>query len=155
MIQIANISEALFSSELTLFQKKLIHIVCQADKNPDSYCMKYLNECQDLSAPANDFIDHVNKNNEVGCLYPKYNLSLIPNIDLTSDIISKLDQLEFYLTDVIINANELYYKCETILFVFEQVNTPDTHAMNQIFERLIEKHASKVKHLNTILTNLA
>jgi hypothetical protein len=154
MIQISKISDSLFSNEKTLLHKKLIHIVCQADKNSGSYCMQYLNECQFSIDKSVKYIDQVNQKNEVGCLYPKYNLSLIPNIDLTSDLQSKQHQLEIYLTDAIINANELYYKSETMLFVFEKSNMPNTQEIIQIFEQFIEKQAGRIKHLNILLTNL-
>jgi hypothetical protein len=154
MIQISKISEPLFSNELILFQKKLIHIVCMADRDEDSYCMQYLNICKLSTKDSNLYIDEVNKKNELGCLYPQYNLSIIPSIDLTNDLVNKSDQIETYLTDALINANELYYKCDTMLFVFEKSNSPDNHKMNLILEHFLEKYTGKIKHLNTILTNL-
>lgn len=154
MIQIEKFSDKLLSSEIDLFNKKQIHIICEADKEEASYCMKYLDICNFDHVKSRYFIDEVNQKNEVGCLYPAFNLSLFPQTDLLLDLNNKIDQIDSYLVDLIINANELYYKNDTMLIVFEKYNMPDKILMNQILKNFIQKNKSRIKVLNTILTNL-
>jgi hypothetical protein len=64
------------------------------------------------------YCDIVNQKAEVGCFYPKANVSLIPLFREDIGITFEHKQLENYLKDAL-TANQEYLKCETMIFAFD------------------------------------
>ena len=92
-------------------------------------------------------------------LHPFYTFSMFPHINLSDQDISNSKLLEEYLHDLIFEANERYIKAETMVFSFENDNTPEFNWFSNIVHQTInharEKAGLQLGSLKTIYISQA
>ena len=99
--------------------KKMIHLVCVASLEENSYCFRLYKDLvpQIKISDISKSIQKVNVAKEVGCLFPYANLSIIPSFDLELGLNENL--LVKYLSELIFEANEQYVKSSTLVFILD------------------------------------
>lgn len=99
------------------FRRGEFHIVCLAKNGMTTYNAIASAEGGIDLEEAVKYADQVNRTNEVGTIYPKMNLTLIPfypEIEPGPD----REAMRTYILDCI-QANEKYVKCPEMIFLFE------------------------------------
>ncbi|MFN6373921.1 MAG: hypothetical protein ACK4YD_02030 [Chitinophagia bacterium] len=102
-------------------KNKKIHLVCFANKQPESYCYRLYNELITATEQKYKFptlIDKVNKVQDVGCLYPIANMSIIPTYDYNEP--QNESKIKHDLKEIIFQANERFMKTDTIVFLLDR-----------------------------------
>lgn len=120
-----------------------IHIICLADSNTESYASKFLKAVKLKTSEIINYCQKVNDQNEAGCFYPKYYMTLVPQNFLTDND----QETKKIVLDVLV-ANEKYYKSEKMVFAIEGL---DAEVLKQLFQEIInEKQFESLIHLKTV-----
>lgn len=91
------------------------HVACFASDLPESYCQRLVYEGTNMI--PGPLVDRVNKARDVGCLFPHFNLSILPTVDAKSPEASIF--LIKSLKELIFEANEKYVHADQILIMMD------------------------------------
>lgn len=122
------------------FLSKKVHLVCLAINALTQFNV-YATAIGDLSHDSADiFVTKVNEENEVGTLFPKLNLTIVPlsiyknrNDFGNSEIMRKL------INDCF-KSNEKYIKCSKLIFAFERVFDFDIDLALEILNEVLSEN---------------
>jgi hypothetical protein len=152
MIKYSSIYKVDKDTVAELIKKKKIHIVfiaCNGLTYLNAYVCNYLGF---TFAELDVHVNNVNTSLETGTLFPKANVSIIPNDYINNQTIQFEDrQVEGFIKDVF-NANRLYIKSEEIVFMLDD----STHYKSQIIrvlQRIIETGDFNDPYVKTINSN--
>lgn len=131
--------------KISQFLNKEIHVVCMASFNFPVDASPYLLATKIPDSQLTIFCDKVNMANESGCLYPKYNLTIVPKIIQNND---KL-QLHKILKDVVM-ANETYFMSNTIYFDIKKVLGNEYETITAEIVKFFEESVGEIKYLKNV-----
>lgn len=148
MITVNNITPNLYkTSEILNFPKNKIHIVCSALKKNSICSYLLLNHCNMDIAEIGKYCDLVNYKKESGCLYPKYNITLFPKFEVFDG--SNITEHANKIARDIIEANEVYLKSSTILFIVDDSDWNNPLILKENLEKALKdkKHLQYLKEV--------
>lgn len=168
-IQIFNDSSIEIFSEEIIDQvlNKKIYLICQSDIDLSSTFRKYLSKLESKNSKLNtndstlnnenlnnnerleSLIEKCNKNPEAAILYPKYNVGIYPDRKYNTKE-EFIKEIETYLHDLIIVANEKYLRSISILFVIEGDLVNYAKELENQINILITNKSSEIKYLQKI-----
>jgi hypothetical protein len=144
-------SANMFDQFLEEAKNKNSHLVCIANKQPQSYCYRIYNELITGIEQKNKFqilIDKVNKVQDVGCLYPFANMSIIPTYEYNNP--QNEAKLKHDLKEIIFQANERFMKTDTIVFLLDS-GSINYNILSKEINELFEADNTKLEELRTIV----
>jgi hypothetical protein len=168
-IQIFNDSSIDIFSEEIIDQviNKKVYLICQSDIDLSSTFQKYLSQLEYRNSQLNtndsklsinsvnnevshkSLIDKCNDNPEAAILYPKYNVGIYPDRKYNTNE-EFINEIETYLHDLIIVANEKYLRSISILFVIEGDLVNYAKELENQINILITNKSSEIKYLQKI-----
>jgi hypothetical protein len=120
-----------------LFLNKQIHIVC-ASFNGLTTFGAFANLGGVESEEAEKMADRVNQAKEVGTLYPKLNLTIIPGSKDMETVFERNTWIK-YIRDCF-KANEEYIKCPVLIFILDFSAETSQLAKNILVEEAAARH---------------
>jgi hypothetical protein len=97
-----------------------------------------------MSTDAVNYCDVVNHQKETGCLYPKYNLTLIPAEKSGADLANCFND--------VLKANEQFFQCTEMYFAIDKDAWIDIANFKSVLQQTIDKRLEedKIKHLQKV-----
>lgn len=132
-------------SRVLQFLNKEIHVVCMASVNFPVDMSSYLLATKIPDLQLIEFCEKVNVVNESGCLYPKFNLTIVPKVIQSND----KSQLYIILKDVVM-ANEKYFKTDTIYFDLKSVLGLEYDTITEEIVKFFEESVGEIKYLKNV-----
>jgi hypothetical protein len=152
-------------NEVVNFPANNIHIVCPSLKKEsvlkalnNFIPQKYLDlnisafklghdKCNMDIAEIGKLCDLVNYKKHTGCLYPKFKFTIFPIYDAIKDL--DIDKEVTKIIKDIVEANEVYLKSDTILFIVDDAEWPNPQQLKEQLESIIGA-GNKLEHLKKI-----
>lgn len=131
-------------------KNKKNHLVCVASIQEESYCFRLYRELvpKEQQNKFESLIEKVNKVQDVGCLYPISNLSIIPGYDYNSS--ENESKIKHDLKEIILQANEKLIKTDTIVFLLDS-NTNIYNTLSKGINEIFNDNKTPLEWLRTIV----
>lgn len=127
------------------FLNKEIHVVCMATINFPVDASPFLIATKIPDSQLRLFCEKVNLVNESGCLYPKFNLTIVPKFIQSND----KSQLYKILKDIVM-ANETYFMSDSIYFDLKSVLGFEYETITEEIVKFFEESVGEIKYLKNV-----
>ena len=121
------------------------HIVCPADANNELLKLQTIKVGLSPEKTAG-MCQMVNTRNEVGCLFPKCNVSLYPSMHNARVTIAMLNE---YFKDIL-EANEKHFKTQEMIILYEQYLANNVEEFQNALEYFLQENMQKIQFLRIV-----
>jgi hypothetical protein len=131
-------------------KNKQIHLACWASLSDESYCSRLFKELMPAleTSKVTSSIKRVIESREAGSLYPYAYLTILP---LEQPDVEKKDSNWIkYISELIVEANEKYIKCDSIVFLLDEKSV-NVEYLEEVIEKVLNQHSQDIKWLKKIV----
>jgi hypothetical protein len=138
--QIGNYSSALKS--------KKVHIIAVA--KTDGICKTLLLNLGEQDHIINSYCEKVNSKYEPGCLYPKLTFTIFPIFKEEKNSSMERDLAKFFGDTF--EAQEKYFNCAEMIYLFDQDTWPDFSLLEQILRQELSNRPIQLRNYKVALS---
>ena len=132
-------------------KSKKVHII--AVGKTDGICKNLLLNLGEQDHMINSYCEKVNSKYEPGCLFPKHTFTIFPIFKEERQSTMERDLVKFFGDTF--EAQEKYFKCEKMVYLFDQGTWPDFSLIEQILLQVLSLRPIQLRNYQVELsTNL-
>lgn len=136
------------ATSVKALQNKEIHFSCLAG-NKDSLSEQILHDHFHFTLEdCRNMTQRIEKNGEAGALFPRVYMTMLPA--LLTNTNTKRDEMDKVWTDLVMNANEKYFKSDKLYIVFEHSDVLLRDRMIHSLGDFIKTQAEYIRFLKEI-----
>jgi hypothetical protein len=130
-------------------QNKQIHFACMAG-NKEALSHQILRNHFNFSEQQFlNMVQQIEKNAEAGALFPRVYMTMLPALLL--DLHTTTDAIDKVWTDLIINANEKYFKTDKLYIVIDHSDVMLREKLVRSLQDFVEKEGTFIRFLREII----
>ena len=130
-------------------QNKQIHFACMAG-NKETLSHQILRNHFNFSEQQFlNMVQQIEKNAEAGALFPSVYMTMLPALLL--DLHTTTDAIDKVWTDLIINANEKYFKTDKLYIVIDHSDVMLREKLVRSLQDFVEKEGTFIRFLREII----